>query len=172
MRTARLMTVSQHPLLGGVPAGGTCLGVYLPRGGCTCLQGVYLPTGDVPARGCTCWGVCTCPGDGPGPGGCTWSWGVYLVLGGVPAPGGYLVWGVPGRGGLTCPGTPPLWTEFLTHASENITLPQTSFAGGNQSICVALGNSKNLSSVNLSCEGVFVSHLPSVISFITNVSFI
>ena len=26
--------------------------------------------------------------------------------------------------------TPPLWTEFLTHASENITLPQTSFAGG------------------------------------------
>ena len=24
----------------------------------------------------------------------------------------------------------PLWTEFLTHASENITLPQTSFAGG------------------------------------------
>ena len=25
----------------------------------------------------------------------------------------------------------PLWTEFLTHASENITLPQTSFAGGN-----------------------------------------
>ena len=27
------------------------------------------------------------------------------------------------------PGTPPLWTEFLMHASENITLPQTSFAG-------------------------------------------
>ena len=25
---------------------------------------------------------------------------------------------------------PPLWTEFLTHAYENITLPQTSFAGG------------------------------------------
>ena len=25
---------------------------------------------------------------------------------------------------------PPLWTEFLTHASENTTLPQTSFAGG------------------------------------------
>ena len=32
----------------------------------------------------------------------------------------------------TPPGTrhPLLWTEFLTHASENITLPQTSFAGG------------------------------------------
>ena len=26
------------------------------------------------------------------------------------------------------------WTEFLTHASENITLPQTSFAGGNKPI--------------------------------------
>ena len=26
----------------------------------------------------------------------------------------------------------PLWTEFLTHASENITLPQTSFSGGNK----------------------------------------
>ena len=25
---------------------------------------------------------------------------------------------------------PPPWTEFLTHAYENITLPQTSFAGG------------------------------------------
>ena len=24
----------------------------------------------------------------------------------------------------------PLWTEILTHASQNITLPQTSFAGG------------------------------------------
>ena len=29
------------------------------------------------------------------------------------------------------PGTPLLYTEFLTHASENITLPQTSFADGN-----------------------------------------
>ena len=27
---------------------------------------------------------------------------------------------------------PPLWTEFFTHANENITLPQTSFAGGNE----------------------------------------
>ena len=44
-------------------------------------------------------------------GGCTWSRG----------------WGVPGPG---VSGTPPLWTEFLTDTSENITLPQTSFAGG------------------------------------------
>ena len=28
---------------------------------------------------------------------------------------------------------PPLWTEFLTHAYENITLPQTSFAGDKKS---------------------------------------
>ena len=40
------------------------------------------------------------------------------------------------RPGGSPPGTPPpeadtpLWTEFLTHAYENITLPQTSFAGG------------------------------------------
>ena len=30
-----------------------------------------------------------------------------------------------------CWDTPPRWTEFLTHTSENITLPQTSFASGN-----------------------------------------
>ena len=35
---------------------------------------------------------------------------------------------------------PPLWTEFLTHASENITLPQTSFAGGNNRLASHLGN--------------------------------
>ena len=52
----------------------------------------------------------TCPG-GP-------AWGVYLS--GVYLP----------RGG-TCPGTGLLCTEFLTHSTENITLPQTSFAGGN-----------------------------------------
>ena len=50
---------------------------------------------------------------------------------------------MPGPGGCLVPGgvvsqhalrqTPP-WTEFLTHASENITLPQTSFAGGNNSV--------------------------------------
>ena len=48
-------------------------------------------------------------------------------------------WRPPGQIPLVCgPGNlqgmlgyhPPLWTEFLTHASENITLPQHSFAGG------------------------------------------
>ena len=70
---ARLLTVSQHALLGDVPARG----VYLPggtcQGGCTCpgrgtcpegvptqggvpAQGVYLPRG-VPAWGGTCPGT-------------------------------------------------------------------------------------------------------------------
>ena len=95
-------------------------GVYLPGlGGCTCLVwGVYLP--------------------GPGWSVPAWSWGVYLVWGwgggvpagprGVPGPGG-CTW----SGGCTClvlgvPGQVlPPWTEFLTHASEIITLAKTSF---------------------------------------------
>ena len=71
---------------------------------------------------------------------------MYLVLGGVPGPGGvYLVPGVPGAPG---PGgvylvhgggvylvrySPPV--DRMTHAYENITLPQTSFAGGKNSLC-------------------------------------
>ena len=60
MRTARLLTVSQHALWpGGVPAWGVpARGVYLHSGGGTCLgvasQGVYLPRvylpGGVPAQ--------------------------------------------------------------------------------------------------------------------------
>ena len=39
---------------------------------------------------------------------------------------------LPGPGISACTeADPTLWTEFLTHASENITLAQTSFAGGN-----------------------------------------
>ena len=34
--------------------------------------------------------------------------------------------------------TTPLWTEFLTHTTENITLPQTSFAGSNNIIYCAV----------------------------------
>ena len=105
---------------GGVPAwpwGDTCLVL----GGGTCLApgGVpawsrgrgYLPGpwGGVPAWP---WGGCTC-----------------LVWGGVTCM-------VPG--GCTWSGTPRPWTEFLTHASENITLPQTSFADGNNSLIIYL----------------------------------
>ena len=145
MRTARLLPVSPSMhcsqglylpsgvyLPGGVPArrGCTCQGVYLPGG-------VYLPRG-VPARWGTCLGgTCpggTCLGDVP-------TQGVYL-------PRGYLPGGVPARGctcqrgvylleGGTCQGVPaqllppPPRTEFLTHTTENITLAQTSSAGGN-----------------------------------------
>ena len=44
----------------------------------------------------------------------SWGWGVYL----------------PGSGGCTWSGTSPP-VDRMTHAYENITLPQTSFAGGN-----------------------------------------
>ena len=113
MRTARLLTVSQHILHRGcIPActrqrsvsaqrgctcpGGCLPGVYLP-GGCTCPRGVvYLP-GGVPAQ------ECTCPGGLYLPGGCT-------CPGGVPAPGC-----VPAQGVSipACIGadSPPLWTD-------------------------------------------------------------
>ena len=58
------------------------------------------------------------------------SQGVYL-LGGKPALGVYLPRGMylP-QEGVPAQVLPPPWTEFLTHATENITLSQTSFAGG------------------------------------------
>ena len=79
MRTARLLTVSQHALLGGVPARGVPA-----QGRCTCwggvpAGGVYL-LGSVPAQGVYLLGVyllegvpagrCTCPGGVPAQG-CT-----------------------------------------------------------------------------------------------------
>ena len=47
-----------------------------------------------------------------------------------PRPGTPLGPGNPLGPGTLRAGT-PLWTEFLTHASENITWPQISFTGGN-----------------------------------------
>ena len=42
---------------------------------------------------------------------------------------------------------PPPWTEFLTHATENITLLQTSFASGNkQWDCQKIATSPNSTS--------------------------
>ena len=70
MRTARLLTVNQYALPGGVPARGC---VYLP-GGCTFPGGVPTQVG-VPARG------------------------VYLS-GGVPAGVCVPVWGCTCRGGV------------------------------------------------------------------------
>ena len=94
-------------LLGGVPTQGD-----VPAGGCTCRGGV-------PAQGCTYQGV--------------YLLGVYLS-GGVPALGGVPAQeGVPAANtrprGVYLPRYSPLRTEFLTHATENITLPQTFFCG-------------------------------------------
>ena len=93
---------------------------------------------------CLVWGVCLVREEGGGvcSGGCAWSGGCLLQGGMVSAPGG----GLPGLGGGVClvpgrylpgPGgvsqhalrqtpspSPPVWTEFLTHACENITLAQ------------------------------------------------
>ena len=56
------------------------------------------------------------------------------LLRGLSGPGGGLIrgeslfWGEVSQHALRL--IPPPWTEFLTHTTENITLPQTSFAGG------------------------------------------
>ena len=101
MRTGRTLTIFRSRLVAG---GCTCL----VRGG-TCLVrgGTCLVQGGVPAwsGGCTCLvqrGLWSQGVSGPGGGTC-------LVPGGVPGQ------------------VPPLWTEFLTHACENITLAKTSF---------------------------------------------
>ena len=133
------------PALGGVPAPGTYLsGGYLPRG--VYLPGgvparevvylpgwVYLPRG-VPALGVPALGVYLpggiCPGLLPARGipaqlgvparGCA------CPDGGVPAR-----LGVPAKGG-TCPGTPSPPVNRMTDRCKNITVPRTSFAGGNK----------------------------------------
>ena len=83
-----------------------------------------------------CWGGAwsqgvPAPGGVPGPRDACSERRWCLVLGGCLLLGGCLV---PGGGGGGIPACteadPPLWTEFLTHASENITLLQTSFTGG------------------------------------------
>ena len=152
MRTARTFTICWSLLLGGVPGPGgcTCLvggvylpgpgGVYLPGpGGVPGPRGVYLPgpggtclvSGGVPAW--SRWGTWSQGGvpawSGgylPGLGGCT-----CLVLGGVPAWSRGYTCLVPGgvRGGTWSGTSTPV--DRMTHAYENITLPQTSFASGN-----------------------------------------
>ena len=118
MRTGRSLTVCCSLLPGG---GSVCL---VPGGGCPWSGGGCLPgpgggvllgpggVGVLPAGG-----VCLVPGGvllGLGGGGCSpWSQGV----GGGCLPG-------PREGGSG--DHPPPWTEFLTHACENITLATTS----------------------------------------------
>ena len=105
--------------------------MYLVPGGCTWSRGVPglggvsgpggLPgLGGVPGPGWLYLVLGGVPGPGgiPGPRGCTWSWGVYLVQ------GVYLAGGVPAQV------LPPV--NRMTDRCKNITLPQTSFAGGNE----------------------------------------
>ena len=103
-----------------------------------------IPVGCIPPA---CWPylpACTAQGGAWSKGG-VWSGGCLL--------GGCLVGGVWGLlGGMVSQHalrqTPP-WTEFLTHATENITLPQTSFAGGkNIWYLAAMGSSIFLNFIN------------------------
>ena len=125
---------------GGVP--GPRRGVYLVQGGVPGPGRVYLVPGGVPGPrrgvylvpggGCT-WsrGVCV-----PGPGGCVpGPRGVYLVPGGYLVWGVYLVWGecTWSREGYLVRYSPPP-VNRMTNRCKNITLPQTSFAGGKYSI--------------------------------------
>ena len=111
---------------------------------------MYLPKGSVPAQGeCTCPRRCTCPWGVPAQGRCT------CPRGCVPTQGMYQLWGctcpdggctcpegdIPACGvylpvGCTCPGEvylpqglPPPCEQ--NDRCKNITLPQTSFVGGN-----------------------------------------
>ena len=126
MRTARTLTVSPSTLC----SGGLylVLGVYLVPGVYLLLGGTLSPGGCLFHGGCLLGG-CLLQGGVPGPR------GVYLVLGGLLQ--GVLLQGGSALGGCTwsqggVPGqalsSPPV--DRMTHASENITLPQTSFAGG------------------------------------------
>ena len=124
MRTARVLTVCT--------GGGGCTwsqrGVPAPGvpgpGGVPGLGGIPAPRGvPGPRRGVSVLGGV------PGLGGCTWSqgsvsapWGwMHLVPEGCLLPGG-----VPGPGG--CQVLPPV--NRMTNRCKNITLLQTSFAGG------------------------------------------
>ena len=73
-------------------------------------------------------GICSRRGvSAPGRGVCSGGRGCLLLGGGVVVPQHTL---------RQTP--PPLWTEFLTHATETITLPQTSFAGGNYQFIMSI----------------------------------
>ena len=103
---------------GGLPGWG---GLPGPGGICLVQGGLPGPGGSAWSRGVSALsgGVCLVRGCLPGPGGSAWSGGVSAWSGGcLPGPGGCI-----SQHALRQ--TPsPLWTEFLTHACENITLAQ------------------------------------------------
>ena len=85
-----------------------------------CSRGVYLP-GGIPARRIPAHGVYL-------PRGVPAQWGVPAW--GVPAWGVFLPRGVPAQGGVPAQVLPPV--NRMTDRCKNITLPKTSFAGGNK----------------------------------------
>ena len=122
MHTARLLTVSPSMhCAGGSPCQGGLLGVEGGVGGGPPCQGGLLARGVCLARGMSpCQGVCLAR--------------VGLLARGICLARGCLLAG--GRGVVVSQHVlrqTALWTEFLTHATENITFPQTSFAGGKYS---------------------------------------
>ena len=120
------------------PGGGsTCPGGYLlgwGLGGVPVWGGCTSP-GGVPARGCTCPGGvpaqegCTCLGGYLPRRACTYQ-GVPVRGVGVYLPRG---WGVPAQ-------VPPPHHCKQNSRCKNITLPQTSFAGGNKASLVVVTN--------------------------------
>ena len=129
MRTSRLLTICCSPLPGvggeGVSASRR---VSAPRGDVCSGGGVSAP-GGLSALGVVCsqggvcsWGWVSAPRGGVCSGGCLLG-GCLLPGGSAPRVGGCLLLGGVFQHALRH--TPsPLWTEFLTHASENITLAQ------------------------------------------------
>ena len=138
---------------------GCLLSGGVPGPGVSALGGVSAPRGCTWSRGCLLRGVYLVPGGAPGPGGCvpglgrvsaprgvsglgecTWSWGCVCSW------GMYLVWGVSAPGGcLLRGGVRYSPVNRMTNRCKNITLPQTSFAGGNNAflehyaqVCTAL----------------------------------
>ena len=144
MRTARLLTVSpsMHSLR-GVPGPGGCvpdLGCVPGPGGCTWSEGCTWSRGGVPGLGECTWlggflvqGVYLVWGSVPGPRGCAPGLGVYLVPGGC-------TWSQVGGPAQVLP--PPV--NRMIDRCKNITLPQTSFAGGNNMVCTPpMGNRRS-----------------------------
>ena len=118
MHTVHLLTVSPSMHC----AGGVCLARAVCIAGGSPCQGGLLAKGGLLAR------ESALPWGSPCQGGVCLARGISLLGGlGVSLPGEWypsMHWGRHS----------PLWTEFLTHATENITLPQTSFVGGKKDV--------------------------------------
>ena len=148
------------------------------------LQQQCIPVGCVPPACCPYLPACTAPGGCtwspggwgvPGLGGCTWSQGgvpgrggVYLVRGCTWSGGHTWSWGVYLVWGCTCPGgggylprySPPV--NRMTNRCKNISLPQTSFAGGNNRLLKSVINVQvSAESLPIACATAFRnSHSP------------